>query len=80
MWYAIICSFVVPSWQLASKLLLLLPAEPSKENGLVTVSCSGSYTPGVDVEVGVDVTATVQGCSDLHDDITSECAACADTV
>jgi hypothetical protein len=59
-------------------LLLLLLAEPSKLNGLVTVSCTGNFTPGMELDVGVNVTAAVQGCSDLHGNITSEWPACAD--
>jgi hypothetical protein len=39
------------------------------------VTCRGSYAAGVPLEVGVNVTATVQGCSALHGNLTRKCSA-----
>jgi hypothetical protein len=51
-----------------------LCTEPSKLNRLATVTCRGSYAADALLEVGVNVTATVQGCSDLHGNLTSKCS------
>uniref|UniRef100_A0A383W6E4 Sushi domain-containing protein n=1 Tax=Tetradesmus obliquus TaxID=3088 RepID=A0A383W6E4_TETOB len=39
-----------------------LTSTPSKANGTAAVTCSGAFAPGVTVPVGLNITATTQGC------------------
>uniref|UniRef100_A0A383WDT9 Sushi domain-containing protein n=1 Tax=Tetradesmus obliquus TaxID=3088 RepID=A0A383WDT9_TETOB len=51
--------------QVAPSCTARLISRPSKSNGLAVVTCSGAFPPGVPVAVGLNLTASVQGCRNI---------------